>query len=265
MIDPFLLKIILSFIVGATWLTGATIIAERFGSKIGGVIAGLPSTTVLALFFIGWTQSPSIAAESTGVIPAIIGLDAIFTALYILLSHHTLFISIGISLLVWFILSIGFVLIRFNNYAASLIIFFTLYCISFFLGEKVVKVKSEGSRKMVYTFEQIIFRAMLSGTIIALSVIMTRLGGPIIGGVFASFPAIMLSSMIITYLSHGRDFSVAVMKVIMVNGGLNVVIYVSIVRYFYLLFDIVTGTVLAFLISLLTSYITYQFIKRKMS
>lgn len=265
MIDPFLLKIVLSFFVGAIWLTGATIIAEKFGSKIGGVIAGLPSTTVLALFFIAWTQSPSIAAESTGVIPAIIGLDVLFTALYIVLSRHTLFISIGLSLLVWFILSFGFVLIRFNNFPVSLVIFFILYSISFFLGENVVRVKSTGGKKMVYTWQQITFRAILSGAIIALSVIMTKLGGPIIGGVFASFPAIMLSSMIITYLTHGRDFSVAVMKVIMVNGGLNVVIYVSMVRYFYLLFDLVTGTVLAFLISLLTTYITYQFIKREMS
>lgn len=265
MSDPFLLKLILSFIIGAIWLTGATIIAEKYGSKIGGVIAGLPSTTLLALFFIGWTQSPSIASESTGVIPAIIGLDALFTALYILLSRYSLFISIGLSLLVWFVLSLGFVLIRFNNFSASLLIFFVLYCISFVLGEKVVRVKSTGGRKMVYTANQIIFRSMLSGTIIALSVVMTKVGGPILGGVFASFPAIMLSSMIITYLAHGRDFSVAVMKVIMVNGGLNVVIYASLVRYFYTLFDIWIGTVLAFLISLFTSYLTYQFIKRRMS
>src|SRR3990172_7870444 len=113
MIDLFLLKVTLSFIVGAVWLTGAIIIAEKFGSKIGGAIAGLPSTTALALFFIGWTQSPYIASESTGVIPAIIGLDVLFTALYILLSRQKLFISIGVSLLIWFILSLGFVFIGF--------------------------------------------------------------------------------------------------------------------------------------------------------
>ena len=39
--EPFTLKLILSFIVGAIWVTGATILAEKYGTKLGGVIVGI--------------------------------------------------------------------------------------------------------------------------------------------------------------------------------------------------------------------------------
>ncbi|MCP4683701.1 MAG: DUF3147 family protein [Desulfobacterales bacterium] len=36
----------LSFVVGGLWVAGTTFIAEYFGTKIGGIIGGLPSTIV---------------------------------------------------------------------------------------------------------------------------------------------------------------------------------------------------------------------------
>jgi signal transduction histidine kinase len=262
--DIFYLKTVLAFIVGAIWITGATIIAERFGSKIGGVITGIPSTIVLTLFFIGWTQTPQVAADTTGIIPAIMGLDALFTAIYILLSKNKLYVSIGVSLLSWFILSFILVVLKLNNFFLSLFIFLLLLIVSYILGEKVVRVKSERQRKIVLTYREVSFRAILSGTIISFAVVMTKLGGPILGGMFASFPAIMLSTMIITYIAHGRNFSVAVMKVIMVSGCINVVVYTTSVRYLYPLFDIYVGTLYAFLISLVCSFFMYQFVNKKM-
>lgn len=262
--DIFYLKLVLAFIVGAFWITGATIIAERFGSKIGGVITGIPSTVVLALFFIGWTQSSQIAKDATTIIPAIMGLDTLFTAIYILLSKYKLYISIGVPLLAWFGSSFIFVILKFNNFPLSLFIFTLLFIASYILSEKVVRVKSAGQRKMVLTCKQVGFRALLSGTIIAFTVIMTKIGGAILGGMFASFPAIMLSTMIITHTTHGRAFSVAVMKVVMISGGVNVVVYATSVRYLYPLFGIFTGTLYAFLISLLSSFFVYQFVNRKM-
>lgn len=251
--------------VGAVWITSATIIAERFGSKIGGVITGIPSTIVIALFFIAWTQTPFVASESTGIIPVVMGLDALFTAMYIMLSHYKLYLSIGISLLVWFVLSLSLVLVKFNDFFLSLLGFGILMILSYFIGEKLVKVKSQGKRAMKFTFQQILFRALLSGTIIAFAVLMTKIGGPIVGGVFATFPAVMLSTMIITYIAHGREFSVAVMKVLMVSGGISVVVYASAVRFLYPSFGIIYGTFFSFLISLVSSYLMYFFVSKKMT
>ncbi|MDI9559183.1 MAG: DUF3147 family protein, partial [Pseudomonadota bacterium] len=51
----FVLKLILSFIVGSLWITMVTILAEKYGTRIGGLMAGLPSTILISLFFIAWT------------------------------------------------------------------------------------------------------------------------------------------------------------------------------------------------------------------
>lgn len=263
--DIFYIKLILSFLVGGLWITGATILAEKFGSKIGGVITGLPSTIVLALFFIGWTQSAQIASEATTIVPATMGLSAFFTALYILLAGNKLYISIGLPLIFWFIIAFVFVKLNTNSFFFSFIVYLSLYILSWVIGEKIVKSNSQGKRKIKLSINQILFRSVLGGSVIAFSVIMTRLGGPILGGVFATFPAIMISTMIITYLSHGRDFSIAIMKVVMISGGINVVVYALAVRIFYPLIGLISGTLLSFLISLVSAYFMYQFVNRKMT
>ncbi len=43
----FILKLVLSFIVGSLWITMGTVLAEKYGTKIGGLIAGLPSTILI--------------------------------------------------------------------------------------------------------------------------------------------------------------------------------------------------------------------------
>ena len=59
----FWIKFGLSFLVGGVWVTLSSVAAERFGSKAGGLIGGLPSTIVVTLLFIGLTQSAERAAE----------------------------------------------------------------------------------------------------------------------------------------------------------------------------------------------------------
>lgn len=251
--------------IGALWVTTATIIAEKFGTKIGGIIAGIPSTTVISLFFIGWAQSAQTASSATIIIPAILGIDALFVAIYILLSRHKLFISLGISFLIWAILSLILVLYKFDNLSVSIVLFIILISFSYLLAEKIVKVKSLSKRRLDITNSQLLFRVLLSGGIIAASVIITKIGGHIIGGVFAAFPAVMLSNIIITYINHGRDFSVAVMKAHMLSGSINVMIYSMGVHFLYPLLGLITGTFLAFIISLISVFITAQLVHKKMA
>lgn len=265
MSNIFLLQLFLAFLVGAFWITMATVLAEKFGSKIGGIIAGIPSTTVISLFFIGWTQSAQTASFATTIIPAILGIDALFVAIYILLSNNRLFVSLGISFIIWSIMSLLLVLYKFDNLSVSILLFIVFYFSSYFLVEKIVKVKSLGKRKIDMTKSQLLFRVILSGGIITTSVLITKLGGYILGGVFAAFPAVMLSNIIITYLNHGRDFSVAVMKAHMASGSINVMIYSLGVHFLYPRFGIVTGTFLAFIISLISVSLTTLFVQKKMA
>lgn len=263
--DIFLLKLILTFIVGGLWINLSTIIAEKYGTKIGGVIAGLPSTVVVTLFFIGWTQSAQFASQSTAIVPIVTGISGFFVAVYFLLAKRGFFFSLLSSLIIWFALSLTLVKLNFNNLTYSIIglIFFILA--SYFILEIKSKVKSEGKRIVKYTAKQLAFRGILGGSIMALGVFLAKIGGPLIGGAFAAFPAMFLGTIIITHFAHGKDFSAAVMKSMMISGTINVSVYAIAVRYFYIMFGLILGTVISFAISLITGYVVYLFVNKKMS
>ena len=43
--DVFLFKLLLSFVVGGCYIAAMLWVSERFGSKIGGILIGLPLTS----------------------------------------------------------------------------------------------------------------------------------------------------------------------------------------------------------------------------
>ncbi len=258
----FLFKLALTFLVGSLWLTGATILAERFGSKIGGVIAGMPSTIVIALFFIGWTQTPGAASQATVVVPLIMGIDGIFIITYAALVHRNFTLALLASLVVWVCFSFVLVFFHFNNFGLSVIGFLGLLVLSYGIMEYVLRVKSLAGRTTSLSFSNILMRGLISGGIITLSVAFARLGGPLVGGVFASFPAVFLSTMILTYFAQGSTFSVSVMKPLLLSGTINTTVYASAVRLFYPLFGLIGGTICSFLLSLISMYIVFLLVKK---
>ncbi len=258
----FLLKLVITFLVGSLWLTGATIFAERFGSKIGGVIAGMPSSIVIALFFIGWTQTPVAASQATVVVPLVMGIDGIFIIAYALIVRRSFPLALIAALLVWFCFSFALVLIHFNNFGLSLSGFLVLILFSYVVMEYVLHVKSLAGRKTSLSLSNILIRGLVSGLIITLAVAFAKLGGPLFGGVFASFPAVFLSTMILTYFAQDGAFSVSVMKTLMLSGTINTTVYASAVRFLYPLFGLIAGTICSFVLSLISMYIVFLLVKK---
>ncbi len=258
----FLFQLVVTFLVGSLWLTGATILAEKFGAKIGGVIAGMPSTIVIALFFIGWTQTPVAASQATIVVPLIMGIDGLFIITYASLVRQSFPLALLSSLFVWLCFSFVLVLIHFNNFGLSLIGFLGLLLVSYGIMEYVLHVKSLTGRKTPFSFSNVLMRGLVSGSIITLAVAFAKLGGPLVGGVFASFPAVFLSTMILTYFAQGRAFSVSVMKTLLLSGTINATVYASAVQFLYPLFGLIGGTISSFLLSLLSMYAVFLLVKK---
>ena len=70
MIDSsVLLHLLLAFVVGSLWVTAITVISEKKGSAVGGILGGLPSTSAFSFFFIGINQSSAAAVQATTVFP----------------------------------------------------------------------------------------------------------------------------------------------------------------------------------------------------
>ena len=265
MVDPFLIKLALSFIVGGLWITITTVAAERFGSKVGGVIGGLPSTVVVALFFIGFVQGTQAAAQATTTMPLIIGVNAFFLIAYAYLAKRGFAFAITVPLVAWFILSAIIVLVDRENFIFSLIAWLLLLLLAYHVLEKKMHIQSHGKLRIHYKPSHILWRAIFSGSIIAFAVFMSRVGGPIFGGIFASFPAAFISTLAITYKSRGIEFSRALTKPLAIGGTIITGLYPITARYFYQTSGLILGTIIPYAISVVIAYFVYNFINKRMT
>jgi len=261
----FWIKVGLSFVVGSLWVTLTTLSAERFGSKMGGLIGGLPSTVVIALLFIGITQSPQVAAQATTVMPLAQGLNGLFILTFILLIRRGLTAALLCSLLVWSINAAFLYMSDIHSFLISLVGWLILLVFCYFAVERWMKISSHGKLAFKYKPSQLVWRALFGGSVISLAVLMGKIGGPLLGGIFSSFPAMFLSTLVITARTGGADFSRAVGKSLLISGLVNVPLYEIMVRVLYPNVGLGLGTLLALLGSLGTGYLTYQFIRDRLS
>ncbi|AJF61512.1 TPA: DUF3147 family protein [Candidatus Woesearchaeota archaeon] len=262
--NQFLTNLILAFVTGSLWVILTTAIAEKFGSKIGGAIGGLPSTVVITIFFIGLVESTDVAVQATTMQPLFLSFSGLFLVVYALMAKYGPFKAIAAGIAVWFVLAFIAVAVGYENYAVSLMICLLILLMSYYIFEKKLKIKSSKGIKVRYTPLQILARAAISGAIIVFAVFASRLGGPVFGGMFSVFPAMYSSTMIITHLYRGPKISAALAKTLLVTGVINVAVYSGAVRYFYPVLGLVFGTLAAFGISLVSGYLTYKFIIKKM-
>jgi uncharacterized membrane protein (GlpM family) len=261
----FWFKLSLSFLAGSLWVTLTTLSAERFGSKVGGLIGGLPSTVVIALLFIGYTQSKQVASQATTVMPLAQGLNGLFIITFLVLIQRGLWRSLVGALLVWLIQSTLLFLLDIQSFLISLLGWLGLLCFCYLVLEKWMKIPSQDKLRVTYPPSQLIWRALFGGVMIALAVLMGKLGGPLPGGIFGSFPAMFLSTLVITYRSGGADFSRSVGKSLLISGLINVPLYEIIVRYLYPTVGLIPGTIIALLFTLGTGYLTFRFMKTRLA
>ena len=263
--DYFHLKLLLAFGVGSLMVTLATVAAERLGSKIGGLVGGLPTMVAITLFFIGLVQTPRMASEATNVIPLIMGIDGFFLVVYAGLAKWGAFIGVSGALLTWAVLSSLVVLFDVQSFSFSLLVYLFFLIGSYTILEKKLTFTSRGRLSIRYTPLQIASRALFSGTIVATGVYLSKVGGPIWGGIIAPFPTVYLSTLIIMAKSNGVEYSRMITKSLLISGMVNVVAYTVAVRYFYLSFGLALGTILALAISAGSAYGTYVFMREKMA
>ncbi len=258
----FVIKLSISFIVGSLWVTGSTVLADRYGTKIGGLVTGMPSTILIGLFFIAWTQSTEVAVEATSIVPFIGGINSLFLLAYIILARYSFWLAISSALSIWFLLSLMLVFFEINNFKASIIFYALFFSISYYIVEKILKIKSEQGKGVSFTFSMLIIRGLISGFIIALTVFLAKVCGPLLGGMFTMFPAMFLGTLLITYFSHGPSFSTAVMKSSML-GAISVVVYGITARYVFIPLGLWIGTIVSLAVSYICAFIIHNVLINK--
>jgi uncharacterized membrane protein (GlpM family) len=259
------LLILLSFVAGGIWVTLTTVLAEKFGSKIGGFVGGLPSTAAVALFFIGLSQSPETAAQAATVFPLSYAFTGLFLVLYALLWRLGFVSALLLSLSAWFGLSSCVVVFRLEHFSLSVGTYVLFFALAVYILEHRMRLPSAGRQKLRYSLGQMLGRAVFGGSVVAFAVIMSRVGGPIFGGVFSAFPAVFISVLVISYRTRGLQFSRAMTKPLLVTGMVTIFLYAVGVKYLYPKFGLWLGTLGALLISAVSALFTFIFIKKHLS
>ena len=264
MADVFGWQLVLAFIVGSIWVTLTTVAAERFGTQVGGLVGGLPSTAVVSFFFIGLSQTPSVAAQSTTVFPLAYAFTGLFLVLYAALAVKGFAVALLGALLGWFALSALAVVADVESFAVSLVVYGLVFAVAYYVLEKKLKVASAPKGEIRHSTRQIAWRAAFSGAVIAGVVLVSKVAGPLLGGIFSAFPAVFISTLIIAYRARGIEFSRAITKPLMITGMVTIVVYSAGVRYFYPGFGLVIGTLLAYAAALISALFTAVYIRKRL-
>lgn len=246
----FLQQLILSVVIAGVWIGGVTLLSERLGSRLGGMISNLPSTILVSLLFIGITQSPEFAAQSTVTVPLGMTISTLFLFAFILLIPFGLGWALAGSITTW----VGFaILSSFFQDTGRLtwtIVYFAVAIGSWLIAERVLKIQSAPKTGRRYTWWQILIRAAFAGSVVGTAVLIGRSGSAFWTGIFSTFPAVMLSSMVILTLSAGPAFARALGK-IMLLASTNIIIYGHFAGLFFPRIGLAWGSIISFIIATL--------------
>lgn len=258
MTNSVVLHLVLAFVVGGLWITTVTIVAERSGSTIGGIVGGFPSISVFSFLFIGINQSGVEAIHATTDFPLFVSFSGMFVFIYAIVSKRGFFVGLVSSFLAWFALVTLVVLANFENFLAEVAGYALITLLTFLLFEKIVNRNLYGGARLHYSIVQIVLRSVVAGSIVALAVLSSQIGGPLFGGIFAAFPAVFTTTIWITSRSRGMEFSRGICEPLMISGTLISAPYGIAVRFLYPMLGVWLGTIASLASILPLVYIVFH-------
>ncbi|HUK84785.1 MAG TPA: hypothetical protein VLU95_02875 [Candidatus Acidoferrum sp.] len=248
--------LVLAFAVGSLWVSIITIIAEKKGSVIGGILGGLPSTSAFSFFFIGINQSSNAAVQATTVFPLAFGVTSAYLFFYAFFAQKGFVRGITFSLIFWFATSALIVASGLSDFAFSLIGGTVISVLVYFFFKKLKLQNMKGEEK-VYRFYEIILRGIGAGSLVLLSVLLSQIGGPVLGGIAAAFPAVFTSTFVILNRSRGTEFSRAMTKPLVFSGILTIIPFSVAVRYLFPSLGIWVGTLVSYVLVIPLAILSY--------
>src|SRR3989344_3205104 len=163
--DPFIIKVFLSLVIGVLFVIVSTYIAEKVSGRLGGLIVGLPSTAVISILFIGLTQGIRAALTSSLIVPFSSGLYCFFFITYLLLTKKGFVIGLIGSLIVWFFFAYIASVFSPNSLIESIVIGFILITATIFWAVKKIHINHNLIPKKIISSPSWL-KALLTGVVI---------------------------------------------------------------------------------------------------
>lgn len=255
-----MLLIFIAFFIGGIWISLATVLSEKLGSKLGGMVANLPSTILVSLLFIGISQGPLFSASSASAVPIGMTIDTIFLFIFIALVEKGLILATGTAMGSWFLLAAFSSPMKELPVWANSIIYVAVATILLVLAEFRMDIQSLPKTGRRFTKVQLISRAFFAGLVVGVAVTIGKAGNAYWSGLFSTFPAVMLSSMVILTISAGKQFARATGKVMLITSA-NIVVYGWAVSMLYPKIGLLGGTILSYSLAALSVYLLRPLVK----
>lgn len=222
--DAFALRLVLSFVLGGLSVALFTTLAERHGSRLGGLLLSFPVKVVIALVLIALNEGVPFAAAAAVAVPAGIGVNVVFLAATALLVRRlrpwpaiagALGLWLAAGLLVVFLLPGDAPLLALACWALPALVALVLLArVPGLRGDRRARRDPGG-----FGLRGLLTRALGAGTVVALSIVLARYGGPTLGGLASVFPSGWITTMVILTRKQGPDFTGATTRVMVAGSG----------------------------------------------
>jgi uncharacterized membrane protein (GlpM family) len=205
----FWLELVLKMALTAGVVVIISIVVERSGPFIGALIAALPTAAGAAYVILAIEHPPAFIAGSAVGSMAIGAAVAIFAAIYaVLAQRHGLVPSLGVSLLVWF--GCTHLLRQFDwTPLSALVLNVAVYAVTIPASWRYRS--SEAPRKFLRTPYDIPLRALAAAIVVVIVTTASHSIGSFASGMFALFPIVFCSSIVILHPRVGGKATACVM------------------------------------------------------
>jgi len=240
-----ILHIALSFLIAGSWISLATMAGERLGSRVGGLVTNLPSNILISLLFMALTKGKSYAAQASGSVPVGMVVDTIFLFTLIAALPLGTWLGLGAALAAWIAAAALAILLPPLSLGAGILVYVLVCALALALIELALRVRAVPRKSARFKPSTAAVRALFAGTIVASAVIVAQYAPPYATGILATFPAVLLSTMVILVRSQGKDFARATGKVLILSSS-NIIVYAVAVWLLFPALGAWWGTLISF-------------------
>lgn len=219
------LRAIAAFLVAGCYVATTARLAERFGSKIGGLIIALPSTVFVGIVFITWQEGHSGLREVSAVLPVTVAAATVFLTVFIRLSSRGLLVAYTAAVAAWLAITVPVGLTHFHNFPIAIALSIGIFAVTTMAFRHT---PHRAARPIKQSWRLILVRFAVAGSVACVTVIIARLAGPIWGGICASFPAVFSASLFLMARSQGIEFTASLGRTMIVGCMANVVFGIAI-------------------------------------
>src|SRR6516165_4020781 len=203
----FWLELAFKMAMTAAVVVFISIVVERSGPFIGGLIAALPTAAGAAYVILAIEHPPSFIAGSAVGSMAIGAAVAVFAAVYAALAQrHGVLLSLSLSLLVWFAAAALLRQVSWTPFGA-LALNAAVYAVTIPLSWRYRS--SAPPRKFLRTRYDIPLRALAAAIVVVIVTTASHSIGSFASGMFALFPIVFCSSIVILHPRVGGKAATA--------------------------------------------------------